>query len=154
MCCAMPLFYRHPYVRARGICPGRHMDSDGHPYPPDQLANIIAAARDDARHPALDPLPLERIGPYHIEELLGEGGMGSVYKAQQREPIRRTVAIKVIKLGMDTREVIARFESERQALALMDHPNVARVIDDGATETGRPYFVMEFVAGEPITSFA
>src|SRR5206468_10720079 len=91
--------------------------------------------------------------PYFIIQLIGEGGMGSVYKAEQRQPIRRTVAIKVIKLGMDTREVIARFESERQALALMNHPNVARVIDAGATDTGRPYFVMEYVPGDPITSF-
>src|SRR5690348_13932780 len=94
------------------------------------LANILAAVRDQ-------PNPTQ-IGQYFIEQLIGEGGMGSVYKAEQREPIRRTVAIKVIKLGMDTREVIARFESERQALALMDHPNVARVIDAGATDTGRP----------------
>src|SRR5437762_11363559 len=95
-----------------------------------------------------------QIGPYLLEQHTGEGGMGSVYKAEQLEPIRRTVAIKVIKLGMDTREVIARFESERQALALMDHPNVARVLEAGATETGRPYFVMEYVEGEPITTFA
>src|SRR5918999_5072116 len=80
--------------------------------------------------------------------------MGSVYKAEQRAPIRRTVALKLVKLGMDTREVIARFESERQALALMNHPNVAKVLDAGATETGRPYFVMEHVQGEPITTFA
>jgi serine/threonine protein kinase/predicted negative regulator of RcsB-dependent stress response len=94
------------------------------------------------------------IGPYRLLELIGEGGMGSVYKADQQYPIRRTVAIKIIKLGMDTREVIARFEAERQALAALDHPNVARVIDAGATETGRPYFVMEYVPGEPITAAA
>jgi serine/threonine protein kinase len=93
------------------------------------------------------------IGPYHILELIGEGGMGAVYKAQQRHPIRRTVALKLIKLGMDTQAVIARFESERQALARMDHSNVARVLDAGATETGRPYFVMEYVPGVPITCF-
>ncbi len=109
------------------------------------LANI-AAAVSDPEHPT-------QIGPYFIEELIGEGGMGTVYKAEQREPLRRTVAIKVIKLGMDTRQVIARFESERQALALMDHPNVARVIDAGATEEGRPYFVMEYVDGVPINAF-
>jgi serine/threonine protein kinase len=96
----------------------------------------------------------DQIGPYRILETIGEGGMGTVYKAEQRAPIHRVVAVKVIKLGMDTREVIARFEAERQALALMDHPNVARVIDAGATLEGRPYFVMEFVDGEPITVFA
>ncbi len=116
------------------------------PYVSAQLANI-ARAVEDSRHP-------ERIGPYHILEPVGEGGMGTVYKAEQRTPIHRFVAVKVIKMGMDTREVIARFEVERQALAMMDHPNVARVIDAGATEEKRPYFVMEYVEGEPITSFA
>jgi serine/threonine protein kinase len=95
----------------------------------------------------------KQIGPYHIVSQIGEGGMGAVYKAQQVEPIERTVALKIIKLGMDTGEVIARFESERQALALMNHTNVARVLDAGATETGRPFFVMEYVEGEPITGF-
>jgi non-specific serine/threonine protein kinase/serine/threonine-protein kinase len=84
---------------------------------------------------------------------IGEGGMGVVYRAQQTHPIRREVALKVIKPGMDTKQVIARFESERQALALMDHPNIARVFDAGASESGRPYFVMEFVNGVPITSY-
>jgi serine/threonine protein kinase/Flp pilus assembly protein TadD len=93
------------------------------------------------------------IGPYKLLEVIGEGGMGVVYKAEQRSPIQRIVALKLIKLGMDTRQVIARFESERQALALMNHPNVAAVYDAGATETGRPYFVMEYVAGAPITIF-
>ena len=93
------------------------------------------------------------IGPYHLIEVIGEGGMGVVYKAEQREPVRRVVALKLIKLGMDTREVIARFESERQALAMMNHPNVAKVLDAGATDGGRPYFVMEYVAGVPITQF-
>ena len=95
-----------------------------------------------------------RSAPYVIQQVLGEGGMGTVYRAEQRHPIRRIVAVKVVKLGMDTRDVIARFESERQALALMNHPNVAKVLDAGATDAGRPYFVMEFVAGEPITTFA
>jgi serine/threonine protein kinase len=102
---------------------------------------------------ALGSLIGTSIGPYHILELIGEGGMGAVYKAEQRHPIRRTVALKLIKLGMDTQAVIARFESERQALARMDHPNVARVLDAGATEIGRPYFVMEYVPGLPITRF-
>ncbi|HUU83121.1 MAG TPA: serine/threonine-protein kinase [Phycisphaerae bacterium] len=92
-----------------------------------------------------------RIGPYKTLGVLGEGGFGVVYLAEQSEPIRRRVALKVIKPGMDSRAVIARFEAERQALALMDHPNVAKVYDAGATEQGRPYFVMEHVTGEPIT---
>ena len=95
----------------------------------------------------------EQIGPYRILEALGEGGMGIVYLAEQREPIRRRVALKVIKLGMDTKEVIARFESERQALALMNHPNIAKVLDAGSTESGRPYFVMDYVSGIPITEY-
>jgi len=93
------------------------------------------------------------IGPYKIREKLGEGGCGVVYVAEQTEPVRRRVALKVIKLGMDTRNVIARFEAERQALAMMDHPNIARVLDAGATETGRPYFVMELVRGIKITDY-
>ena len=121
------------------------------PFPPrdyntGHLANLAAAVA-DPRHPT-------RVGPYHIDGVIGQGGMGVVYKAHQLEPIRRTVAVKVIKAGMDTERVIARFASERQAVALMTHPNVARVLDAGATETGRPYFVMEYVPGEPITSFA
>lgn len=95
----------------------------------------------------------ESIGPFRILERIGEGGMGVIYKAEQRTPVRRIVALKVIKLGMDTREVLARFEAERQALALMSHPNIARVLDAGATETGRPYFAMEFVAGIPLTRY-
>jgi serine/threonine protein kinase/DNA-binding beta-propeller fold protein YncE len=101
---------------------------------------------------ALEPAP-EAIGPYRLGRVLGEGGMGVVYLAEQSEPIRRTVALKVIKLGMDTRDVVARFESERQALALMDHPHIARVIDAGATPDGRPFFVMEYVVGAPITEY-
>ena len=97
--------------------------------------------------------PGVRIGAFTIIRQLGEGGFGVVYEAEQEQPLRRRVALKVIKLGMDTREVIARFEAERQALALMDHPHIARVFDAGATETGRPYFVMELVKGEPISNF-
>jgi non-specific serine/threonine protein kinase/serine/threonine-protein kinase len=93
------------------------------------------------------------IGPYQLLELIGEGGMGEVWLAEQREPVRRRVALKLIKAGMDTREVVARFESERQALALMDHPAIAKVFDAGSTPEGRPYFVMEFVAGVPITIY-
>lgn len=93
------------------------------------------------------------IGRYKLLEKIGEGGAGVVYMAEQTEPIRRKVALKVIKLGMDTKQVVARFEVERQALALMDHPNIARVLDAGATETGRPYFVMELVRGTKITNY-
>src|SRR4029078_670539 len=97
--------------------------------------------------------PGERIGRYKIRENLGEGGCGVVYVAEQEEPVRRRVALKVIKLGMDTESVVARFEAERQALAMMDHPNIAKVLDAGATETGRPYFVMELVRGIKITEY-
>jgi len=93
------------------------------------------------------------IGPYTPLEVIGEGGFGTVYRAQQDSPVQRIVGLKVIKLGMDTREVIARFESERQALAIMSHPNIAAVFDAGATAEGRPYFVMEYVPGEPITAY-
>jgi len=94
-----------------------------------------------------------RVGRYKLLKQLGEGGCGMVYLAEQEEPVRRRVALKVIKLGMDTQNVIARFDAERQALALMDHPNIARVLDAGATETGRPYFVMELVDGIKITKY-
>ena len=104
-------------------------------------------------HPAATEKPGDRIGHYQLLEPIGEGGCGIVYKAGQEQPVRRTVALKIIKLGMDTKSVIARFEAERQALALMDHPNIARVLDAGATDTGRPYFVMEFVDGVKITDF-
>jgi non-specific serine/threonine protein kinase/serine/threonine-protein kinase len=93
------------------------------------------------------------IGPYQLLELIGEGGMGEVWLAEQKQPVRRRVAIKLIKAGMDTREVVARFESERQALALMDHPAIAKVFDAGSTAEGRPYFVMEYVAGLSITAY-
>jgi len=92
-------------------------------------------------------------GRYKLIEELGKGGMGSVFLADQLEPVKRRVALKIIKLGMDTREVVARFEAERQALAVMDHPHIAKVYDAGATETGRPYFVMEFVRGIPLTQY-
>ena len=97
--------------------------------------------------------PGDTIGPYKLLQEIGEGGMGVVYMAEQKEPVKRRVALKIIKPGMDTRQVIARFEAERQALAMMDHPNIAKVLDAGATETGRPYFVMELVNGVPLTDF-
>jgi serine/threonine protein kinase len=100
-----------------------------------------------------DKIVGSKIGPYKLLQKIGEGGCGVVYMAEQEKPVRRRVALKVIKLGMDTKNVIARFEAERQALAMMDHPNIARVLEAGATETGRPYFVMELVRGIKITTY-
>lgn len=111
----------------------------------DQTDEPTRRLTDLAKHPM--------IGPYKLLEELGHGGMGTVYMAQQTERVKRKVALKVIKPGMDTREVIARFEAERQALAMMDHPNIAHVLDGGTTQEGRPYFVMELVRGVPITNY-
>jgi serine/threonine protein kinase len=102
---------------------------------------------------AVTEKPGDQIGRYKLLEKLGEGGFGVVYMAEQREPVKRRVALKIIKVGMDTREVVARFEAERQALAVMDHPNIAKIHDAGATETGRPYFVMELVRGIKLTEY-
>ncbi len=113
-------------------------------------------AVDLSRQPSVVKLaeqPGDRIGRYKLLQQIGEGGCGVVYMAEQEEPVHRRVALKVIKLGMDTKSVIARFEAERQALALMDHPNIAKVLDAGATDTGRPYFVMELVRGVKITDY-
>ncbi len=93
------------------------------------------------------------IGPYKLLEQIGEGGMGTVWMAEQTDPIQRRVAVKVVKEGMDSRQVLARFEAERQALALMEHPHIAKVLDAGRTPSGRPYFVMELVKGRPITNY-
>jgi serine/threonine protein kinase len=109
----------------------------------------FAPASGDAAGPGVGTA----IGPYTLREPLGEGGMGLVYVAEQTRPVRRKVALKVIKPGMDSRAVVARFEAERQALALMDHPHIATVLDAGTTESGRPYFVMELVKGEPVTDY-
>lgn len=107
--------------------------------------------------PTVDQPPSEaigtRIGPYKLLQQIGEGGMGTVFMAEQTQPVQRRVALKIIKAGMDSKQVIARFEAERQALAMMDHPNIAKVLDAGATENGRPYFVMELVKGIPITKY-
>jgi tetratricopeptide (TPR) repeat protein len=121
---------------------------------PDPDVTVKSAPSTNA--PAVEPLtekPGDRIGRYKLLQEIGEGGMGSVWMAEQEEPVRRRVALKVVKLGMDTKQVIARFEAERQALALMDHPNIAKVLDAGATDTGRPFFVMELVRGVPITEY-
>jgi WD40 repeat protein/serine/threonine protein kinase len=103
--------------------------------------------------PAVKMEPGDRIGRYELLEKIGEGGFGVVYRAEQKQPIKREVALKIIKLGMDTQQIVARFEAERQALAMMEHPNIARVFDGGATKTGRPYFVMELVKGVSITRY-
>src|SRR5581483_1401197 len=104
-----------------------------------------------------EPATTERvgtlIGPYKLLQQIGEGGMGAVFMAEQTQPVQRKVALKIIKPGMDSRQIIARFEAERQALALMDHPHIAKVLDAGTTQTSRPYFVMELVRGAPITQY-
>lgn len=111
----------------------------------------VEATADQSPHVA--ERPGTQIGPYKLLQQIGEGGMGVVYMAEQEQPVRRRVALKIIKPGMDSRQVIARFEAERQALAMMDHQNIARVLDAGTTQSGRPYFVMELVHGVPITKF-
>ena len=135
-------------LRARVESLLRHHSEDGF---------LEEPAADLQSMPVPEPLACESIGAvigrYKLLQKIGEGGMGVVYMAQQEEPVRRRVALKIIKLGMDTKQVVARFEAERQALALMDHPNIAKVLDGGATDTGRPYFVMELVQGVPITEF-
>jgi serine/threonine protein kinase len=116
-------------------------------------AQALAAGQGTVDHEPIAERPGTVIGPYKLMEQIGEGGMGLVFVAEQQHPVRRKVALKVIKPGMDTRQVVARFEAERQALALMDHPNIAQVLDAGATDSGRPYFVMELVKGLPITEY-
>lgn len=118
--------------------------------PPDRGSGFNDSFR---KPPGLGSAPGDFIGPFKILRTLGEGGFGVVYLAEQTEPVKRTVALKVIKPGMDTREVIARFEAERQALAMMNHPGIAKVFEAGATSEGRPYFVMEFVKGEDLTTY-
>ena len=115
-------------------------------------ANLPAAGHSRNR-PRIAEAPGTVIGPYKLLEQIGEGGFGIVYMADQQAPVRRRVALKIIKPGMDTRQVLARFKAELQALSLMDHPNIARALDAGATDSGRPYFVMELVRGVPITDY-
>src|SRR4030095_4752450 len=122
------------------------------PIPAPSLADAVTPAA--SASPVAEPVAMsENIGRYKLLQKIGEGGCGVVYMAGQSEPVRRRVALKVIKLGMDTKSVVARFDSERQALALMDHPGIAKGLDAGATAVGRPYFVMELVRGVPLTKF-
>jgi serine/threonine protein kinase/tetratricopeptide (TPR) repeat protein len=145
----------------RGEHPSIEGYAQGQPGLADQIRAIfpaIAAMEQAGGKPSGDTTSLserqgETIGRYKLLERLGEGGFGVVYMAEQEQPIRRKVALKVIKPGLDTQQVIARFEAERQALAMMDHENIAKVLDAGATDSGRPYFVMELVHGMPITTF-
>jgi serine/threonine protein kinase/tetratricopeptide (TPR) repeat protein len=129
-----------------------------HPALAERIRNVLSAAAMMEQTRAFDSAPAGEgpgtiIGRYKLLERIGEGGFGVVYMAEQQQPVRRKVALKVVKPGMDSRQVLARFEAERQALAIMDHPNIAKVFDAGAADTGRPYFVMELVKGEPITEF-
>jgi eukaryotic-like serine/threonine-protein kinase len=126
---------------------------DNAPLPFESLAEDIVSARGAVEAGTDESALGTRLGRYRVLEKIGEGGFGVVYLAEQEEPVRRRVALKVIKLGMDTRQVVARFEQERQALALMDHPNIAKVHDAGATAAGRPFFVMELCPGTSITTF-
>src|SRR5262249_14680185 len=126
----------------------------------DQPDGVLAEPHPNAQPPAKADSPAaedeavgQKIGRYKVLEKVGEGGCGVVYVAEQTEAVGRRVALKVIKLGMDTRQVVARFEAERQALAMMDHPNIAKVFDAGTTDTGRPYFIMELVRGIKITDY-
>jgi len=130
----------------------RHDNAAGDFLSAPAVAPDATSGADPTEPPQREPL-VTHIGPYKLLEPIGEGGMGTVYMAEQAAPVKRVVALKVIKPGMDSRQVLARFEAERQALALMDHPNIAKVLDAGATEQGRPYFVMELVKGVPITRF-
>ena len=121
--------------------------------PEDDFLENPAVDLDETQEDPVTERPGVQIGRYKLLEKLGQGGFGAVWAAEQKEPIRRRVALKIIKLGMDTSQVVARFEAERQALALMDHPNIARVLDAGATDNGRPYFVMELVKGISVTKY-
>ena len=135
----------------RQLCAEIECLLQAHRNPPEVIRQL------DAAPPTLDQPPAEKpgtqIGPYKLLQQIGEGGFGVVYMAEQTEPVERRVALKIIKPGMDTQQVIARFEAEEQALAMMDHPNIARVFEVGTTESGRPYFAMELVQGVPITQY-
>jgi serine/threonine protein kinase/tetratricopeptide (TPR) repeat protein len=149
---------RHAYLR--GACAGNEdlqvrVESliAAHEAAGGFLSAKSASSKRSGPQSGLEAKPGDHIGRYKLLQRIGEGGCGVVYMAEQEEPVRRRVALKIIKLGMDTKSVVARFEAERQALALMEHPNIAKVHDAGATETGRPYFVMELVRGVKITDY-
>ena len=136
-------------------CGAHLLESTPHDLCPKCLMKVGFEEDADA---ALEESPLiegpgTKIDHYELLELIGEGGMGLVYLAEQKKPVKRKVALKIVKLGMDTKQVVARFEAERQTLALLEHPNIAHVFDAGTTETGRPYFVMEYVEGKSITKY-
>ena len=160
------MFPKHLAVRLGFTSDGSSTMNETENPNPDDLAPQATQSFFGASEPPKDQLPAPItaeiplsedpqtvIGRFRLLEKIGEGGFGVVYVAEQKTPVRRRVALKIIKLGMDTRSVVARFEAERQALAMMDHPNIAKVFDAGATDTGRPYFVMELVRGIPITGY-
>ena len=134
--------------------------SSNDPNSDDSIPDLSSDEIESAEGPASAPAPVpdtgkdrRQIGPYKILQKIAEGGMGAVYMAQQSEPIKRRVALKLIKAGRDTEQIIARFDAERQALAMMDHANIARIFDAGTTDDGSPYFVMELVNGIPLTEY-
>ncbi|HOC00635.1 MAG TPA: serine/threonine-protein kinase, partial [Verrucomicrobiota bacterium] len=144
---------RLPVNAPGGLCPACLLRLAGSAAAPEAEVQPSApggAADAEAR---VGERPATGLSRYKLLDIIGEGGFGTVWMAEQHEPVRRKVALKIIKLGMDTRQVVARFAAERQALALMDHPNIARVFDAGATDAGRPFFVMELVRGVSITEF-
>ena len=127
--------------------------ADGGDVLADPVFSTTSVVESMISEPSLAGWPSKVIGPYKLLQEIGEGGMGVVFMAEQTHPVSRKVALKIIKPGMDSRQVIARFEAERQALAMMDHPNIAKVLDAGATDSGSPYFVMELVKGVSITEY-
>ena len=155
----LPAEQRGAYLQAAcGSDPALRAQIDGLLKAHDEAGGFMAEPAAPARKTIVltlppDEKPGDKIGRFKLLQQIGEGGCGVVYMAEQEEPVRRRVALKVIKLGMDTKTVVARFEAERQALAMMDHPNIAKVLDAGATDTGRPFFVMELVRGVKITDY-
>src|SRR5579859_3947823 len=156
--CGAPLPENAPGNRCPKCLLQLGLEEPGNDAEPAKLSAPGKAAPDEAPGPPRESDSVEErigttIGRYKLLQQIGEGGFGVVFMAEQTEPVQRRVALKVIKAGMDTREIIARFEAERQALALMDHPNIAHVLDGGTTATRRPYFVMELVRGVPLTDY-
>jgi serine/threonine protein kinase len=148
----LALFEVHEALGTRDSV-GSSADSPQHPAKVNQALDPTKLDKSPAQANSGNQASSRQIGPYKLLQLIGEGGMGAVYMADQLEPVKRRVALKVIKSGMDSRQVVARFEAERQALAMMDHQNIAKVLDAGITEDGTPYFAMELVQGMPITKY-